>query len=382
MNMENMGNIFLGLAVACLLFHGLTLALVAWRSRWQPQSQVKNWQEEFVTILRPVSGLENNLERTLTSAFMLEHKRIEIIFCVGRDDDPVVPLVKKIMACYPQIPSKLLIGDDPISQNPKLNNLVKGWKQARFDWIVMTDSNVLMPPDYIARLFARWQEHTGLVTSPPLGVEANNFAAEIEAAFLNSYQARWQLCSDSIGNGFAQGKTLFWHRDVLEQAGGIEALREEMAEDAAATKLVRRQGLKVRLSAMPFFQPLGDKTFQATWQRQLRWAKLRRDSFPLFFYLEILSGLVFPLICLGAAYVMGSIPGWGIPVYIILWYAAELLVNIYVGWPWRARHLLAIITRDSLLPALWCAAFGPGGYQWQGYQVDMSNKSQQNNSPT
>jgi len=369
----NSSIIFLTCAGLCLLFHLTTLGIVLWRSRWQLHPQIEDWQKAGVSILRPVSGLENNLEQTLASAFLLEHENIEIIFCVGREDDPVIDLVKKIMARYPHIASKLLIGDDPVSQNPKLNNLVKGWKEARFDWIVMTDSNVLMPPDYIACLFARWQEDTGLVASPPVGMAATNWAAEIEAAFLDSYQARWQLCSDVIGQGFAQGKTLFWHRDILENSGGIEALREEIAEDAAATKLVRRQGLKVRLSTMPFFQPLGDKKFGAIWLRQLRWAKLRRHSFPAFFYLEILSGIFFPLACLVFSYgMMGGIAGFVIPAYLGLWYLAEIFVNFLIGWPVSLRHFCAIIMRDALLPVLWLAAFGKGHYQWQGYKVDMS----------
>jgi len=370
----SLSTLFLTLAAFCLLFHLITLGVVFWRSRWCPRSQIENWQGEGVSILRPVSGLENNLEETLSSAFLLDHAPIEIIFCVGREDDPVIDLVKDIMARYPETPSKLLIGDDPISQNPKLNNLVKGWKEARFDWIVMTDSNVLMPPDYMARLFARWREGTGLVASPPIGVAATNWAAEIEAAFLDSYQARWQLCSDSIGNGFAQGKTLFWHRDILQHVGGIEALGEEIAEDAAATKLVRRQGLKVRLTSMPFFQPLGDKKFNAIWSRQLRWAKLRRHSFPAFFYLEILSGIFFPLICLGLGYRLDGVTGGLILTYLSLWYLSEIAVNFIVGWPFSLRHFCAIIIRDALLPFLWLAAFGKGHYQWQGYKVDMTRR--------
>ena len=121
----------------------------------------------------------------------------------------------------------------------------------------MTDSNVFMPKTYLARIFARWTKNTGLVASPPLGTDPENFYAHLEAAFLNSYQARWQLTSDSIGNGFAQGKTLFWYQDILNRAGGIEALTCELAEDAAATKVIRQQGLKVHLTAMPFAQPLG-----------------------------------------------------------------------------------------------------------------------------
>ena len=53
--------------------------------------------------------------------------------------------------------------------------------------------------------------------------------------------------ANSTGYGFAQGKTMLWRRETLEAGGGIEALGAEIAEDAAATKLIRAQGLNAHL---------------------------------------------------------------------------------------------------------------------------------------
>jgi ceramide glucosyltransferase len=47
-----------------------------------------------------------------------------------------------------------LIGVDTTSPNPKLNNVVKGWDEARHEWIILTDSNVMLPRDYIQRMRA------------------------------------------------------------------------------------------------------------------------------------------------------------------------------------------------------------------------------------
>ena len=54
-------------------------------------------------------------------------------------NDPVIPLIRRLMAEHPKVPARLLVGDDRISINPKLNNLVKGWNAADHDWIVMAD---------------------------------------------------------------------------------------------------------------------------------------------------------------------------------------------------------------------------------------------------
>src|SRR3974377_1211390 len=126
-------------------------------------------QAEGVTIVRPVCGIENFSQETLASAFHLEYPEYEITFCVAHAGDPALALVQRLITAHPHVPARLLIGNDQISANPKLNNTVKGWEAALYDWIVMADSNVLMPRDYIWRLRAGWDAATGLVCSPPIG---------------------------------------------------------------------------------------------------------------------------------------------------------------------------------------------------------------------
>ncbi|WP_425336215.1 glycosyltransferase [Sinorhizobium numidicum] len=103
--------------------------------------------------------------------------------------DPVIPLIGEARQRHPSIPAKTLVGDDLISANPKLNNCVKGWNAASHGWVVLADSNVLMPRDYLVRLMAEWQRDTGLVCSTPLVSRPSGFWAEVECAFLNAHQA-------------------------------------------------------------------------------------------------------------------------------------------------------------------------------------------------
>src|SRR5271154_4877272 len=243
-----------------------------------------------VSLVRPLCGIDNYAADTLSSTFELDYPHYEILFCVASAKDAVLPLVRDLMAANPGAHAKLLIGDERASPNPKLNNVLKGWRAAGHDWIIIADSNVLMPRDYIQRLFASWRTDTGLVASPPIGCRPLGLWAELECAFLNTYQARWQYLIDSLGHGFAQGKTMLWRRADLERAGGIEALGNEVAEDAAAAKIVRNAGLKGRLVDRPLAQPLGRRSAREVWSRQVRWARLRRASFLLPFLPEILSG--------------------------------------------------------------------------------------------
>jgi len=323
-----------------------------------------------VTIIRPVCGVDAYEELTLRSTFKLDYPRYEILFCCASAEDPVVPLVERLVAEHPEVRARLLIGDDQPTPNPKLNNVVKGWRTAAHEWIVIADSNVAMPRDYLQRLLSAWGADTGLVSAPPIGERPGSIWAELECAYLNTYQARWQYAADSLGGGFAQGKNMLWRRSDLESAGGILALAREPAEDAAATKVVGGLGLRIRLADGAFPQPLGPRSAAQVWGRQVRWARLRRATFPGFFALEILSGLAAPLLCfVFAAWVleMDSLDVLAVAgAYVAVWLAAEAWLAAAVGWHMSWRSPLLWLLRELLLPVLLIQAWLGKSLSWRG----------------
>jgi len=321
-----------------------------------------------VSVLRPVCGLENHLEDTLRTTFHADYPDYEILFCVASPQDPAIPLVTRLIAEHPQVPARLLIGDDKVSGNPKLNNLVKGWQAARQPMVLMADSNVYLPRDYLTRLIDQWTPGTGLVSSPPIGIQPDGFWARLECAFLNTLQARLQLASSRLGNSFAQGKMLFWQRDLLDRAGGLAALGHEMAEDVASTKLVRAAGLHVRLPGRFFAQPIGRRNFQAVWSRQLRWSRVRRLGFLGYFLTEILAGAALPCLALLILVATGT-PAWTLPAFLILWYLAEYLAARTGDWPRTPADIAAWALRDLLLPPLWFASWAGSSFEWRGNQM-------------
>jgi len=344
---------------------GMAVAMIRCRPPQAPLAAAADGPP--VSLVIPVCGLDNYGEATLQSAFLLDYPSYELIFCAARTDEPAVPLVRRLIAKHPWINARLLVGDERISPNPKLNNVFKGWCAAANDWIVIADCNILMRPDYIQRLFAAWRSDTGLVCAPPTGCLPAGFWAELECAFLNGYQARWQYLADGLGVGFAQGKTLFWRRSDLEKAGGIRALGIEVAEDAASTKIVREAGLRVRLVNPPASQPLGRRSALEVWKRQARWACLRRATFPLFFAPEILSGAPAPIAAL--IFVALQTEGVVLPATVLfaaLWYGAEFALALTVGWPVSGCFLVCVLLRDLMLPALWLNAWCSNQFEWRG----------------
>ena len=368
-----MPSLILTAATFCVLFAAVqitSIAIAIVRLRRKAARRVGDYPP--VSLVRPLCGIDNYATETLRSTFELDYPRCEILFCVADAVDPVLPLIKDLIAAYPTVAARVLIGDDRVSANPKLNNVIKGWRAALHDWIVIADSNVLMPRDYMQCLFASWRADTGLVASPPIGSQPRGFWAEIECAFLNTYQARWQYFVDRFGKGFAQGKTMLWRRADLDRAGGIEALGKEIAEDAAATKIVRGAGLKVRLVDRPVAQPLGRRGVREVWNRQLRWARLRRASFFIYFLPEILSGGVLPMIC---AAILAHALGWPgllfISAFALFWYGSEMVLAAASGWHVSLLHPLYGLMRDLMLPTLFVAALRGNDFIWRGNAMQV-----------
>ena len=368
-------SIALLLALLCafiILMNLISVVIMAGRCRARLRNLPPPSDAPSVSIIRPLKGVEAFSEEILRATFQLDYPDYELIFCVQSGDDPVIPLVKRLMDEYPGRDARLLIGDDRISVNPKLNNCAKGWDAARFDYVILADSNALPPTDYVQTMLAAFRDDTALTVSMPIGSRPASFWALVECAILNTFQARWQYGAESIGRGFAQGKNMVWRRDILDQAGGIRALGSEVAEDAAATKIVRARNMRVRLVDMPFEQPLGDRSAQEVYARHARWSRLRRATFPSYYAPEIMNGSFVAVISGAfAAQDFGLDPLLvGITIISIL-HGSELILAKICGFVLDWRTPLTLVVRDLLLPIIFIDGVMFDDFSWHGVAMTV-----------
>ncbi|MGE0851770.1 MAG: glycosyltransferase [Hyphomicrobiaceae bacterium] len=368
--------LLIGFGVTATALHLGSVAIAMLRCREGASRPPPGGGAPSVSILRPICGLDRYDEVTLRSGFSLDYPNFAMIFCCADAGDPAAHLVRRLIDANPHVRASLLIGNHAISANPKLNNLVKGWQVAGGDWIIFADSNVLMPRDYVQRLLLGWRRDTGILCSPPIGCRPEGFGAVLECAFLNTYQARWQYAADSLGFGFAQGKTMLMRRGELARAGGIHALAAEIAEDAAATKIVRGLGLDAALVDAPFRQPLGARTLKQVWDRQARWARMRRMAFPGCFAVEVLTGCLLPLAALAYVGAANDLPTEtvlaGVAGLATVWLGAEAVLARAAGWHLSWQSPFAWMLRDVLLPFVWAHAWVTDSYAWRGNEISTA----------
>ena len=303
--------------------------------------------------------------------FRLEGHNAELLFCLPHASD-VEGLVADVARSYPNFPFRVLVGRTAVSVNPKLDNLEKALAEPGAEWCCIVDANIILPPDYLSQLTAAVSENVAVVSALPVGTRADGFWSEVEAAFLNTYQARLQLAADTLGAGFAHGKTLLFRTADLRRWGGATALASDVAEDAAITKLAWSEGRRVKLIDAPVPQPLGRRSFLEVWRRQFRWAQLRRQAFPALYSAEPLSTSLIPAVVAGVA---GELLGLGFLAGFLasltLWIGAETAFASLVGWRWGLSYAMACIIRDGLALAIWLLAWRRHTYNWRGNSVDM-----------
>lgn len=363
---------FFVLAAGLFALQAASIGLAYFKCR--PKSLLLH-KHEGVSLVRPVCGLESHIEDTLSSSFRQNHTNYEVIFCVASENDPALPLLNALILRYSCIEARILVGDAQISQNPKLNNMAKSWSVARHNLIVFADSNLLLEPDYCSRVQSAFADSlVAVVSSPPVGDQAEGFWGEVECAMLNTHAARWQFAASAAGLNFAQGKTLAFRRDAFD-GDLMHALACEPAEDAAATKLVHANGRKLSVLAPPFTHPVGMRSARAFWDRHVRWARLRRATFPVIFALEAICG-IFPailLLSLSSVFSLGQLVVVTV-LAVFIWYGAEFALARVLGWRTNRWFLPACLVRDAMLPVFYVAAWRSGGFEWRGNKMSNSAK--------
>jgi ceramide glucosyltransferase len=360
-----LGCSFLAIHIASLLF--------AWRKC--TRAPVRRVACGRITLVRPVCGLEYQLGEALRSSFHQDHADLELIFCAQSPDDPAADLVRRLIQEHPGVDARLLVGEHAISQNPKLNNMAKAWGEANGDLVIFADSNLLLPRNYCSSIAAaRYRSGAVLVSSPPVGDLAEGFFGEVECAMLNTHAARWQFAASAVGYDFAQGKTLAFDRRVF----GPDLMyrrASEPAEDAAATKLVREMSATLHVFAPAFVHPVGRRSMAAFWARHVRWARLRRSTFPVVFALEAGCGVFPALLAFLLSPALSSAPAVVILAGTVgLWHGAEFVLARRLGWRTNWLFFPACFVRDAFLPAFYIAAWASARFEWRGRMIDGAVK--------
>ena len=348
---------------ACILYaiQWLTCIIAIYSIRHKKYSG----EEPSFTLLRPFCGADYGSNYNVFSANLLTYNNINFLYCVESDSDPCVGIIKACVNVSDTGKTKILVGIDENLSNPKLSNLSKGVKFLESEYIAMADSNIELYPDYIQQALNTFSQSDkiAVVSAPPYAIEAKTFWASIEAVTLNTMQLRWQYVANFFGYGFAQGKNLIMKTEFLHLFGGMKGLDREPAEDAAITKEARKLNMRVALMP-PTKLLLGPRSFKDYWDRQVRWARLRRKTFLPQYIPEILTGIL-PLL---VYFIYAKVAFAAMLGLIFLFYLPEMFLAVFLKADVYTFYFLQCLFRDFMYAAIWIMGWG-NTIKWRGKKI-------------
>jgi ceramide glucosyltransferase len=273
--------------VGGILFHGLVIA-AAWRFRRETISgnaQATAAPRCPISILKPLSGLEPELDANLRTFFQLDYPEYELLFAVRDGGDPAVGIVRRLEREFPRVTSELLISGEPPADfpNAKVFSLLRMSEKARHPILVISDSDIRADAGYLRGIAADFaDERVGVTTCPYRAVPGNGFWSLLEALGMNSEFWGGVLVARMLGGmDFAVGPTMAIRRSCLERIGGFERVREYLAEDFVLGRLARENGHHVVLSRHIVEHRIGSQGFAENFRHRLRWYRSTRRSRPL-----------------------------------------------------------------------------------------------------
>ncbi|MCS7027063.1 MAG: bacteriohopanetetrol glucosamine biosynthesis glycosyltransferase HpnI [Bryobacteraceae bacterium] len=319
-----------------------------------------------ISILKPLAGLEDELEANLRSFFEQEYPRFEVLMAVSTEEDPALPLAHRVASAYPHVPHKIMVTGEPPYPNRKVCSLDRMVKASAYDLLVMSDSDIRVCPNMLRRIAAEFADSKlALATCPYRAVPGSSLWSQLEAILMNTEFWSGVLTAWLLeGMRFAVGPTIVARKQVIEALGGFETLRHYLAEDFVLGQRAAERGFGVSLSRYVVEHHIGNSGFRANAHHRLRWVRSTRRSRPagyigqLFTYPVPLALLLlwwsaswWPL-CL-VAFVLRMVAAWTVAVGIL----RDPLVR---------RKWWLVPLQDCFSFAFWLAGFAGNTIQWRG----------------
>ena len=235
-----------------------------------------------VSILKPVKGVDPRMYAGLVSHCMQEYPgEFELVFGVSSLEDDAVREIARLRVEWPQVSIRLVECRERLGANGKMSNLVQMLPEARFEHVIVNDSDIRVSPRYLQRVMAGFaDEKVGLVTVPYVGRAEGTLWSRLEALGIATDFAVGVLTARKLEGGirFGLGSTLAMSRVALAKAGGLEPLVESLADDYEMGARIAAAGYRVELSAEVVETTVPNYSFRGFWNHQIRWARTVRDS--------------------------------------------------------------------------------------------------------
>jgi ceramide glucosyltransferase len=336
-----------------------------------------------VSILKPVKGVDARMYAGLASHCRQQYAgRFEILFGVGSADDPAVEEIARLRREFPQCDIRLIVCPQRLGTSGKVSNLIQMLPEAKYEYLLINDSDIHVSPRYLTRVMARFGgERVGMVTALYRGRtaaegEALTLWARLEALAISTDFAAGVLAARRLEDGihFGLGSTLAMSRAALAAAGGLEPLVDSLADDYELGARIAQAGFHVELCGEVVETAVPAYGLRGFCQHQLRWARTLRDA-RRWGYLGLGITYCIPwavLNCVASGFALWSFTL--LSLVVLARVAVALTVGVGVlGDAQVLRDIWLLPLRDFFGLGFWAWSYASDTIVWRGERFRLHN---------
>lgn len=320
-----------------------------------------------VSILKPVRGLDPDAFENFASFCHQDYPEYEIVFCIDADDEPAVALIKRLQREYPDTSIRVLFGSGRLGAvNDKVAKLARLASEARHEYLVISDSDVRVRPDYLRNLIAPLgRPQTGAVTCFYVSAGERSFIDHLQTVgmvsdFFPGLLVAWQL----DGVKFALGTTIATTRSHLEAFGGYGSIGNRPADDLLVGRLIAEKGYEVEL--LPYtIEAVSDyQCLHELLHKRMRWLVVMRHMRRWgHLGLVFTQGLAWSIV---AALLAPAAAAAYLAAYAFLRIAMTWVIGIHGLKRQLWWQMPLLIVWDALATVMWLASFLRSRIRWRG----------------
>jgi ceramide glucosyltransferase len=323
-----------------------------------------------VSLMKSLKGLDPHMYDAFRSHCLQDYGEYELLFGVNSSDEPALELVEHLQREFPRRALRVISCPESLGMNGKISTLAQMLPQARYEHILINDSDIVAGSDYLRRVMACFaDDRVGMVTSLYRGLAGSTLPSRLEALGLSTDFMGGVLVAREMEGGvrFALGATIATTKSVLREIGGLEALVDHLGDDYELGARTAAAGYTVELADAVVETALPDYTWRAFWAHQMRWARNVRDRRRAqYFGLIVTFGLVWGIL----GVLVAPLVWWtwaALGIVVVLRIAAAIAVGRGVlADPDVLADLWLLPLRDFAALAVWLASFAGNEVEWRG----------------
>jgi ceramide glucosyltransferase len=339
-----------------------------------------------VTILKSLKGLDPAMLDAFRSHCRQDYAgEYELLFGVASAEDPAAAAVTELQREFPERAIRLVVCPERLGTNGKVSTLAQLIPHARYEYLLINDSDITVSPRYLTRVMAemqgqgtrdKGQKPVGLVTALYRGRPHGSLWSKLEALGIATDFQPSVLLARWIEGGlrYGLGSTLAVSREALEAMGGIETLADHLADDYELGARIYKAGFAIALSHEVVETSVPDYSRKGFFDHQVRWYRTVRDARP--------GGYVGLVFTLGLGWALLNVVASGLSPLSVWLLAMSFFLRLALAMAVAANvlgdhyvlpNLWLLPLRDVVAMGTWVAGFAGNTIVWRGERFEVKD---------